>query len=128
MVIVKGRDLPISTKKAIILCKLLQNKRMEPSLKLMEDVANNKKAIKLGRREALKPGRGTKHPIKTAKVFVKMLKNLSANASVKGLDVGKLIITAKADKASSPLRPGARLREFKRTHVLLQGKVVESKK
>jgi len=125
---VTGRDLPISTKKAIVLCKILNNKKLEPSMKFFEGIASGKQGVTLVRREALKPNKGTKHPIKTAEVFVKLLKSLNANATNKGLDTSKIILGAKADKAASPMKPGNRLRKFKRSHVTIIGKVMEKKK
>jgi len=128
-VVVKGRDLPISTKKSMVLCKLIRNKKIDPSLKLLDEVIKKKKGIKLNKKETLKAGKGTKYPISTAKYFVKMIKSLNANAGSKGFDQSKLVISlAKADKAARPMKPGSRLRKFKRTHVILEGKVVEDKK
>lgn len=127
-VVVRGRNLPISTKKAMAICKLLKGKKIESSIKFLEEVAKMKKGISLDKREVLKVKKGPKHPIKTIEPFVKMLKNLNANASVKGIDASKLVLMAKADRAPRPQRPGARLRKFKRTHVLIEGRVEETKK
>ncbi|MFC1686283.1 uL22 family ribosomal protein [Nanoarchaeota archaeon] len=128
MVVVRGTSLPISTKKSVVLCKLLKNKKIEPAIKFFEEIIDMKKGIKMNKRETLKPGKGTKYPIKTTKQFVKLLKNLNANAVTKGLDVSKLVLSASANQASRPLKAGARFRKFKRTHVKIEGKIKEDKK
>ena len=128
MVVVRGRDLPISPKKTMVVCKLLNNKKIDPSIKLLEDLVSQKKGIKMNKREVLKPGKGTKYPINVAKQLIKLLKSLNANASVKGIDTNKIILSAKADQAARPMKQGARLRQFKRAHVLIQGRVMEEKK
>lgn len=127
-VVVRGSDMPISTKKSIVICKLLKGKKIDSAIKLLESVANEKFGIKMNRKETLKPGKGTKYPIKTVEAFIKLLNSLNANASYKNLDVGKIILSAKANQASRPLKAGARYRQFKRTHVEIIGKVVEDKK
>lgn len=128
IVLVKGNDMPISTKKSIVICKLLKGKKIEPSIKFLESVAKEKYGIKMNKRETLKPGRGTKYPIKTVEAFIKLLKSLNANAAHKNLEVGKIRLSAKANQASRPLKSGSRYRQFKRTHVEIIGKVVEDKK
>ncbi len=128
MVLVKGNNLPISAKKSIVLCKLLKGKTINEGMKMMENIIDMKKGISLNKREALKVKRGPKYPIRTAQQFVKLLKSLNANANVKGLDVDKVILAAKADRAASPMKGGNRLRKFKRTHVLIEGKLKSEKK
>lgn len=126
-----GKQLNISRKHASAICKEIKGKSIEDAISLMESVIAFKKAIRfrgaeIPHRRGMESGR---YPIKASKEFIKMLKNLSANASVKGIDVDTLKIkTAKADKAVD--KRGGRFLRFKRANVLIigEGKAAEKTK
>lgn len=120
--VVRGRDLPISERHAAIVCKAIKNQSLEYSTKLMDDIVNQRMGVKKEGGRVKVTSHGAKYPLVVAKVFSKMLKSLSANASVKGMDPKTIVIFAKADKASRPQRPGNRYRKFKRAHVTLEGR------
>jgi len=122
-VVVNGRDLPMSNKTAMILCKVIKTKKIEPSIKLLERVMEEKIGISFAKGKVKTGNNGLKYPVNAAGIFVKLLKSLSANATVKGLDPSKIIIHARADIAPRPNRPGRRPVKFKRTHVTLEGSV-----
>jgi len=125
--VARGKDLPISTKQSIAICRFIRGKMLNKAIEELEKVEKKKKAIAMKgefphRKGISKSGGGGRYPIKAAKVFIKLLKSLSANAAVKGLDTGRIEIYAKADKAGRPRKPGRKLRKFKRTHITLIGK------
>ncbi len=98
-------------------------------MSLLEDVLKMKKAVpmrgEIPHRKGKRMERG-RYPIKAAKYFVKLLKQLTANASVNGIDIDKGRIECKADRASRPYKRFGSER-FKRTHVTLKLKIKERK-
>ena len=120
--IVQGKNLPISTKHAIAICRFLKGKSISESNLLLEKVIKKKMVVPFRGEIPHKKGVPGRYPINASKTFINLLKNLSANASQKGLSIEKLKISGKANLASRASKPG-RLgrRKFKRTHVLLIG-------
>lgn len=125
--VVNGRNLPISFKTSVILCKVVKNRKIEPSIKFLEAVEREKIGISFAKGKVRKGNNGMKYPHKAAGVFVKLLKSLSANAVVNGVDPSKILVHARADKAARPNKPGARPFKFKRAHVTLEGTLVADK-
>ena len=68
-----------------------------------------------------------RYPIKASQEFIKLLKQLSANATVNEVDLEKVKIECKADRASRPYRRFGSMK-FKRTHVTLKLKEKVEKK
>ena len=127
--VAKAYDLPISTKKAVAICKVIKGKHPKDAITLMEEVIKLKKAIPMTGEipHRKKAHRLSKHaqgryPVRAAKYFIKVLKQAIANASQVGLDEDKLYISiAKADKGSTVYRPGRFWgRKFKRTHLYFE--------
>ena len=118
----RGKDLTLSTKQAIAICNFMKGKRIDYMIKYLEDVMKLKKAVpmkgEIPHRHNLGEGR---YPVKAAKVFITLLKNLKANATSANMDVSKIILHGKADKASQPRKPGKYHRKFKRTHLEIKG-------
>ena len=123
--IVRGRDLPISTKNAVAICKLIRGKKIDSAIALLEKVCKKKVVVPFPSGSHKKGIRG-RYPIKTASCFIKLLKNLAANANINALDISELHIHAKADTASRPLRSAER--RFKRTHVIIIARKIKEKK
>jgi large subunit ribosomal protein L22 len=130
-VIAIGRDMPISMKYSAAVCSAIRNRKTEIALKLLEQVVSKKRALPMKGEMAHHhvvgslTSRPSKYPVKASIEFIKLIKSLNANASVKGLDPSELIITkAMANKASRPFK-GTRLafgrKRFKRSNVLLEG-------
>lgn len=118
---VRGRDLPISTRHAIAICRFIKNKPIQQALSELEQAAKLKKAIPFRGEIPHRHGKGIasgRYPVRAAKQFIKLLKNLSANASINNLDVDSLTIAAKADLASRR-RFSRKYSKFKRSNVLL---------
>lgn len=68
-----------------------------------------------------------RYPINATKQFIKLLKQLAANANVNGLEIEKAKIECKANRASRPYKRFGSER-FKRTHVTLKLKEKAEKK
>lgn len=131
---VKGLDLPISTKHAIAICNFIKGKNPNVAISLLENVIKKKIAVPMKgeiphRRNMPKGKVAGRYPYKASKEFIKLIKNLIANANVKGINVEDIVINvAKADKASRPYRPTRMAygrKRFKRTHILLEAKLKE---
>ena len=119
--IVKGMDLGISTKHSMAICRFIKGKKIRDSISYLESVVKLKKAMpmkgEIPHRKGMMSGR---YPVNASKVFIKLLKSLDANA--KSFEIfDPKIVSAKADKASSPHRRFGS-RRFKRTHVVLIAK------
>ncbi len=137
--IAKGKDLPISTKYAVAICSFIKGKKPQEAITLLEQVLKKKIAVPMKGEIPHKPNMpkgkpSGKYPIRASKVFIKLLRNLIANTTIKGLDIDSLIITkAIANKAARPSR-GTRIafgrKHFKRSHIELetQGIKIEIKK
>ena len=67
-----------------------------------------------------------RYPIKAAQQFVKLLKQLAANATINGIDIEKIKIECQANRAARPYKRFGNMR-FKRTHVTLKLKLPEKK-
>ena len=121
---VRGNGMPVSMKQCMAICDFIKGKKIEAATKELEEVIKMKRAIPMkGEVPHRKGGFGGRYPIKASKIFINMLKSLSANASAKGIDAENAKIFAKADKASRPRRAGKYGgRKFKRTHIFISVK------
>jgi large subunit ribosomal protein L22 len=119
--IIKGKDVPLSKKHCMAVCRMIRGKKLEKAMQLLE---------KAGRMEIAVPMKGEiphrkgnimsgRYPVTAIKQFIKMLKQLSANATNNDLDLEKGIIECNADQASRPYRRFGRMK-FKRAHVTLR--------
>jgi len=117
-----GRNLAMSTKEAVDICRMIRGKDIDTSLKLLEEVLQFKRAVKMNRREVPhRHGKGMmagRYPIAAVKEFIRLAKQLKSNALHQELEIEKYVLFCKADKASRPYRRDGR--RFKRTHVLLK--------
>jgi large subunit ribosomal protein L22 len=126
--VVYGRELPISTRHAISICRFIKKNSIEQATAKLEQVVSKKQAVpfrgEIPHRKGMASGR---YPVNAAKQFIKLLKNLAANASVNGLDLSRIAIHAKADVASRT-RYSKKYRRFKRTNVTLIAKETAKQK
>ncbi len=121
---VLGRDLRISLKQSVEVCKYLRHRKLAQSKRLLQEVLDMKRAIPfrtftngLGHRKGhLGPGR---YPQKTAEAFLKLLESVEANAQTKGLNTSELeIIHICAHKGAKMFHHGRHYgRLMKNTHV-----------
>lgn len=126
-IIVRGKDSPISTKHAIAICRFIKNKTANKAISMLQEVVSFKKAVpmtgELPHRKGMCSGR---YPINASRQFIKLLKNLNANASNLGVDPSQLIINAKANLASRK-RFSRKAQHFKRTDVFIELKQKQNK-
>ena len=98
------REVDVSPKWAREVCKAIKGLTIEEARKLMEDVIARKRMIPYRRykkkraHHAQTKGPGG-YPVKVAKIMLKLLDSLEANAEFKGLDVDRIrIVHAAAHK------------------------------
>jgi len=91
-----GRDLPLSLKDSVNLCRALKGMRLEDAKNFLEDIIKKKRAVpyyryldSISHRKGMGPGR---YPVKEAKYILKVLENAEANAENKDLDIDNLYI------------------------------------
>jgi len=120
---VRGKNLPISKKHAVAICKFIKNKKLEDAIKILELVEKKKVSVPFAKGMPHRKGiSGGRYPAKASSYLIKMLHNLAANAIAKGLDPSNLIISAKADKGETFPRADRRRRGFKRAHITIIAK------
>ncbi len=124
--VVNAKSLPISAKHSVAICRFIKNKKIEKAIEILEDVLVQKKAVPMKgeiphRKGAMMSGR---YPQKAVGHFIKLLKNLEANAIVNELDE-PVIVEAIANLAQRPYGRFGKTKK-KRTHVKI--KCVEKKK
>jgi large subunit ribosomal protein L22 len=118
---VVGRDLPISTKQSIEICKYLRGMELEKAKETLERVLAMKEAVPFTRfTEGAGHKRGIgagKYPIHACTEILKLLKSVESNSQNKGLGNTK-IIHISAQRAGQRWHYGRkRRRMMKRTHV-----------
>ncbi|ADD09322.1 50S ribosomal protein L22 [Candidatus Aciduliprofundum boonei] len=91
-----GKDLPISLKDSVNLCRAIKGMRLDEAKDFLEDVINKKRAVpyfryldSISHRRGIGPGR---YPVKVAKHVLKILENAEANAENNDLDTDNLYI------------------------------------
>lgn len=120
--IVNGRDLNISKKQSLAVCKMIRGKTIKEAISMLEEVLQFKRVVKMNNMEIPhKHGKGVmagRYPLKTAKEFIRLLKQLNANAIVNGIEPESYAIYCKADTAARPYRRGGM--RAKRSHLFLK--------
>ncbi|MBS3112684.1 50S ribosomal protein L22 [Candidatus Woesearchaeota archaeon] len=118
-----GRDLGISTKTSIEICRWLRYRNLQKAKNLLEKVIIKKVAVpylrfntKMGHKPGITSGG---YPISAAKEILRLLNSVEKNAQSKSLNIETLkIIHMNAHKASTPVHAGRHGgRVMKRTHV-----------
>ncbi len=113
-----GRELRISPKDAVEICRVIKGMKLENAKQFLQKVQKKKVPVpyrthkkKLAHKRGI-PGAGA-YPVKAAKELLKVLKNVEENAKYKGLDVERLrIVHASAYKGI--IVPGIMPRAFGR--------------
>lgn len=120
------KNAPVSTKYARDICRFIKNKQIEKAINDLDQVLVYKKAIPMrggfGHQKSAKKfasGSG-KYPMNAAKYFISLLKSLSANASVNGLE-NPVIVEAFGNVGQQPRARFGRW-ERKRTHMIIVAK------
>ncbi len=122
-----GRNLPISLRHSVAIGKFIRNKKISSAISDLEKVIKKKIAIPVTGEMAHRKGKGMmsgKYHVNASKEFINLLKTLSANSNVNGMDLDKTIIYETIpNKAPVQLhRFGST--KFKRTHVLIKAKEI----
>jgi large subunit ribosomal protein L22 len=126
-----GKSLGISTKVSIEIAGYLRGKSTKKAKQILNSVLKLEHAIPfkrftdgVGHKKGIASGR---YPQKASQEFLKLVKQVEANAQEKGLSDSLTIAHICAHRASEPSRQGRqRSRKFKRTHVEIA--VTEAKK
>ena len=133
--IVRGRNMPISTKHAIEISNAIRGKSVKASKEFLGKVLEKKVAVPFKRFNfdlGHKKGRiaAGRFPQKSTQHVLQLLNTLEANASNKGLDAESLYIkTIIPNKASTPQHSGRHTRrKMKRTHLEIIGEELIEKK
>jgi ribosomal protein L22 len=117
-----GRNLHMSKKHGVYICRFIKNKKVDDALKDLEDVRKMKKAVPFRGEIPHRRGKGMmsgRYPINAAELFISMLKSLKGNVIVNGMDLERArIVMASANWARRPMRSDRR--QGKRTHVVLR--------
>ena len=103
-----GKNLRISTKDSVIVCKAISKMKYQRGKELLESLINKKRDL-MG-----------KYYTKSTNEILTILENAGNNAEVKGLDLDKLSINASAHKAfklTTPRRFKLRRKTAKNTNI-----------
>lgn len=119
------RNVPISTKHAVMVCRSVRYQDTASAKKLLNEVMALKTPIAyprsnfdLGHRRGIGPGR---YPQKVAREVLRLIKSAEANAQVKGLTTTNLKITKlMAHKASIPFTGNRWFHRTKRSHLEIE--------
>ncbi len=117
--IMNSYNVPISTKYSMAICRFIKGKTIEDAQKYLEEVIRVKKAIPMKGEIPHRKGKmmSGRFPVNASKQFITLLKSLTGNATMNGLD-DPVIVEAVANKAPRPYgRFGSWQR--KRTHIKL---------
>lgn len=94
-----GRELRVSYKYAVELCRELRGKKLVKAKEYLEDIMNMKRALPLRRfskgvahRRGLTKAYSGRYPVKVAEHVLKVLMSAEANAEYNGLDGDRLYI------------------------------------
>ena len=76
-VVVRANDASISTKHAMAICNFIKHRKIDYSIKFLEEVIKMKKAVPMKGEIPHRKGIGTgRYPVKASAFFIKLLKNL----------------------------------------------------
>ncbi len=118
--VVNVQTLPISTKYSTAICKFIKNKKTGDAIKDLEQVLEQKKAVPMKGEIPHRKGKimSGRFPKKATEHFIKILKNLMANANANELE-NPIIVDAIANIGARPFGRFGRIRR-KRTHVMIK--------
>jgi ribosomal protein L22 len=115
-------NLSISPKEATDVFSMIRNKTVDTAIKMIEEVLLFKRVVRMNTREVPhQHGKGVmagRFPMNTCKEFLRLLKQLRSTALYNELELEKVVVVGKADRASQPFRKGGS--RFKRTHIFLR--------
>ncbi len=122
---------PISLKKSVEICHFLKGKKIDVALDLLRKIIRKEVAVPFKKSKSAPHKRNIgpgKYPVKTATYFLKLIKNVQANAEDKGLSEDIIIYHISADKSFTQARYGRKNGiHAKRTNIQVIVKEVEGK-
>ncbi len=123
---VKG--VPVSTKMASYICKLIKGKKVEDSIKYLEGTIKGKNVVPMKGEIAHRHGKvmSGRYPVNASKEFIILLKSLASNAIQNGVE-NPIVTEAIPNMGSKPLGRFGRV-ERKRTHIKLVAREIKEKK
>jgi ribosomal protein L22 len=126
--IVNARNIPVSTKYAVAICKYLKGKGIDAAIDKLEQVKLKKKAIPMKGEIPHRKGKimSGRFPVRSSEHFITILKGLKGNALVNEIEE-PLIVSAIPNQASTPFGRFGRVKR-KRTHITLIAKSKIKKK
>lgn len=120
--VVNGRDLHISTKQGMAICDMIRGKDIDTVLKMLEEVSVFKRVVQMNNRQVgHRHGKGImagRYPITANLEFIRLVKQLKANALHNELELEKYVIFCLVNKAGGAWKSGGR--RAKRSHVFLK--------
>ena len=119
--IVRGENLPLSTKYSAAVCRFIKGKKIETAINDLEKVTALKKAVRVKGEMPHRKGKGMaggRYPVKTAENFIMLLKSLAANSNANGLE-NPIITDAVANIGARPYGRFGDIRR-KRTHIMIK--------
>nr|AJS12790.1 50S ribosomal protein L22P [uncultured archaeon]AKQ01099.1 50S ribosomal protein L22, large subunit ribosomal protein L22 [uncultured archaeon Rifle_16ft_4_minimus_1461] len=121
--IVRGMNLPISSKQSFAICKFIKNKEINRAINELEEILAHKRALPMKGEIPHRRGKGMmsgRYPQNSVKEFIKLLKSLNANATANEMS-NPFICEAQGNFASRPFGRFGRVRK-KRSHVTILAK------
>ncbi len=115
-----GRNIPISTKKAIEIANFLRYRDLTQAKRLLENVIAKRVAVPMrrfnkdtGHKPGIGPGR---YPVKAAKEFLALINSAESNAKLKNMDMSNLYICKLiANKGPRNYRSGRQRRRLSKS-------------
>ena len=129
--LINGKNLGISTKVSVEICRFLRNKKTDAAKKILQRVIEKKQAIPYLRYKKEIPHRKGKmatgrYPLKASKTILDLIKSVESNAHDKGMSSDLIIDQISAHKGSTQSRYGRKVgKKAKRTHIKI---IVKEKK
>jgi len=118
-----GRNMPVSTKQSVEICKWIRGKNTVKAKKMLENVMKMKEAVpftRFNKDMGHKKGKiaAGRYPIKTSEHILNLIKSAEINAQAKGLGQNLILKEIIANRGSGTQRYGRKRGvSAKRTHV-----------
>ncbi|MEA3329398.1 MAG: uL22 family ribosomal protein [Nanoarchaeota archaeon] len=129
--VVNVKNLPISLKHSKYIARFIKYKKIDVAVSDLELVLRKKIAVPFKGEVAHRKGKGMmsgKFPVKACGYFIKVLKSLSANSAMNGMEMEKTRITEViCNKAPDQMHRFGRMK-FKKTHVTIKSSDLGRKK
>jgi len=129
--IVNGKNLGISRKESVEVCRFVRNKSTESAKKMLSRVIEKKQAVPYRRYLMSVPHRKGKvgpgrYPVKASRQILSLIKSAEANAESKGMSKNLFISHISAHKGETQSRYGRKMgKKAKRTHIKI---IIQEKK